>query len=252
MKSDQCPELIELFNSEKFIDIFKKIIRIHDCNNIIITHIFTILSLLLKNIDLENINSIISFQRLREIFTIFKMNGFDQIHESIINLLKGILLKKTDKVMARNDKNKNNKPVQTSNISDEEYNEIITIFSYALIFLRNRIILMDFFKLSKWMYTVMTHLYTFSNIINNTNPKNLTKIINIITDKKIVEYMIECLYAINDKKVFIGIDNAFDNLDLNLINIKTMIFRALFHCLAMIKTLKISLPIVYLLQALKN
>lgn len=283
-KRNQCPELIDFFNTDKFLDILKRIIRIHDCNSVIMTNIFSSLYNLIDHIQIENLMSIISFQRLREVFNIFKLAGFDTIHEASIHLVKGILIKKTDKIvkknslvsnmnnMGSNDTNKsvieskggavggvnnntnsaindagnnpgavNNVPILMSpitHITDEEYTEMITIFSHALIFMRNKVLLLDFFRLSKWVYSVMSYLYTISHIINNINPHNLPKMINILTEKRISELIVECLFSVADKKIFIGIDNAYDILDPNLINIKIMIFRAIFHCLSLVKTLR--------------
>jgi hypothetical protein len=84
----------------------------------------------------------------------------------------------------------------------------------------------------------MTHLYTIANIINNTNAKNLPKMINIIIERRVVELIVECLCCVAEKKIFEGLDTGYEILDVNLINVKIMIFRAIFHCLGLIKTLK--------------
>lgn len=251
LKKTNCQELIDFFNTDKFAEVLKKIIRIHDCNSIIMSNILSSLFNLIDYMDIKNLLYIVSIQRLKELFNIFKMTGFDFIHESIINLIKAILLKKSERALQKksslvssvnNDSNYKtaidvNGSIVT-NISDEEYMDIIFIFSNALIFIRNKIMMLDFFKLSKWVYAVMNHLYTISNIINNTNQKNLPKMINFIVEKKICEFLIECLSCLNDKKIFIGIDTAYEILDPNLIKIKIMIFRTVFHVLGLVKILK--------------
>jgi hypothetical protein len=251
LKKTNCQELIDFFNTDKFAEVLKKIIRIHDCNSIIMSNILSTLFNLIDYMDIKNLLYIVSIQRLKEVFNIFKMTGFDFIHESIINLIKAILLKKSERSSQRrtslvgtgtNESNyRTTMDVNGSiitNISDEEYMDIIIIFSNALIFIRNKIMMLDFFKLSKWIYAVMNHLYTISNIINNTNQRILPKMINFIAEKKICEFLTECLSCLSDKKIFVGIDTAFEILDPNLIKIKIMIFRTIFHVLGLIKMLK--------------
>lgn len=270
-KKSQTQELVEYFNTDKFMEIIKKIIRIHDCNSLVMASLFTILYYIIDQVDIENILYIVSFQRLREIFNIFKMNGFDIIHESILHLVKAIILKKTaDQRFKKNStvnllginnstllantsildgKNINMDSsilisTQNTETSEEEYIEAISIFANALLFLRNKIILMDSDRISRWLCNLFTHMYTISNLINNFKSTLLQKLANSIYEKKVSELMVECLAVLHDKKIFSHIDNFFNNdvLDFNLINIKIMIFRTLYHCLALIKSIKDIMP----------
>jgi hypothetical protein len=225
-KKEQDKELIEVFTDLK--DVFKKILRIHDCNCLIMSNLLAIIYNLVDFIDADCLFHILSFQRLREIFSIFKMNGFDQIHEVILHLVKSMLIKKNEHVKKGD--------TGVTNISDDEYTEIITIFSIALQFMRNRIVMSEFLRLAKWVPTLMTQMYTICNIINNTNLKS--KLVAILIEKKITEWLIDCLANLNEKNIFVGLNSAFESNDLNLIHTKVMMFRTLFHCFNLIKTIK--------------
>jgi hypothetical protein len=224
-KKDQDKELIAIFGDNR--EILKKIIRIHDCNSLIMSSLLATLYNLIDFIDTECLFYILNFQRLREIFSIFKMNGFDQIHEVILHLVKGMLVKKNEQIK---------KDIHITNISDDEYTEIISIFSVALQFMRNRIVMSEFIRLAKWLSNLMAHMYTICNIISNTNLKS--KLVNILIEKKIVDWLVDCLSNLNEKNIFVGLNSAFEVNDLNLINSKVMLFRTFFHCFNLIKTIK--------------
>jgi len=124
-------------------------------------------------------------------------------------------------------------------IADEEYVEIITLFAYVLQSLKNKINSTDPQKLSRWVYDVFSHIYTISNLINSLNIKPWPKMQQILYEKKITELVVECLYLIVEKRIFSNFDRGYESsIDLNLLNVKVMLFRALFHCLAMVKSLK--------------
>ena len=81
-------------NSEKFLDVLKMIMVIHECNMKIINELLLIFFQIGEKTDLKNFIYLFSFSKLREIFNIFKMNGFDYIHEIIIRLLRQIIIRK--------------------------------------------------------------------------------------------------------------------------------------------------------------
>jgi hypothetical protein len=231
-KKDQDKDLIAMINDNK--EIFKKILRIHDCNSLIMSSLLATLYNIIDHIEPENLFYILSFQRLREIFGIFKMNGFDQIHEVILHLVKGILMKKNDQIK----KGVNDTSLGTTNITDDDYVEMITLFSIALQLMRNKVLLHqhDLPRIVKWLASLMAHMYTICNIINNTNLK--TKLVNILIEKRITEWLIDCLNVVNERNAFIAINSVFDSSDLNIINTKVMIFRTFFHCFNLIKNVK--------------
>jgi hypothetical protein len=227
--------------SEKFTDILRKIIRIHDCNSAVMSNLFLCLSTLAEATDINLVKNVVSIQRLKEIFKIFKMSGFDIVHDTIFTLIKLIITKKTDK--PKIDKKQTQETLvinsdETSDLTDEDYQDVIMIFSNLLFFIRNKILMLDFFKLTKWLNSFLTHLYTVSHLINNFPVEVLRKFSNLLTEKKIAEFMIDCFNVIADKKVFSGLDTAFPAFDTNLMKTKITIFRAIHHSLGLIKNLK--------------
>jgi hypothetical protein len=228
-RKDLDKDLIAVFNNNK--EVFKKILRIHDCNSLIMSSLLATIYNIIDFLEPDTLFSILSFQRLREVFGIFKLNGFEQIHEVILHLVKGILFKKNEQ-----NKNINESGTNTTSITDEEYNEIITVFSVALQFMRNKIVTIEFVRLAKWMSTLMAHMYTICSIINNTNLK--TKHVTVLMEKRITDWLVECLNSLNERGVFAGINTAFESNDLNLVNTKVMIFRTFYHCFILIKNIR--------------
>ncbi len=240
-KKEDTSDLTKILTSLKYKDVLKKIIKIHDCNTAIICNILGIIFNIIDNIDIDNLLQIISIQRLREIFNIFKMNGFDQIHEVIISLLKQILTKKIEQSKNINMNIRSSLDSMrdgSSTISDEDFVEIIIISSLSFQFMRNKVLLLDFMKLARYVHILMNHMYLICQMILNYNQRVLTKQISLFLEKKITEWLIEVIYTVNERNVFIGLDAAFQQGEVSLIITKVTIFRNLYHCLNLIKTLK--------------
>lgn len=70
--------------------------------------------------ELKNFIYLFSFSKLREIFNIFKMHGFDYIHEIIIRLLRQMI---TRKLNINNNPNNNNNNLNNTNNSDTQKNK---------------------------------------------------------------------------------------------------------------------------------
>jgi hypothetical protein len=64
----------------------------------------------------------------------------------------------------------------------------------------------------------------------------------ICVERRVSELVIDVLSSLNERRMFISIDNSFKRFELISLNTKTMVFRALFHCLQLIKNLKESFP----------
>jgi hypothetical protein len=166
------------------------------------------------------------------------MNGFDQIHEVIISLLKQMLTKKIEVIKKRNSKNSLDLKDSSVCLADEEMVEIIFISSLSFQFMRNKVLLIDFMKLARYINTLMNHMYLICQIIVNNNQRILTKHINFFIEKRITEWIIEVLYVLNERNVFIGLDAAFQPHEISLIITKVSMFRNMYHCLNLIKLLK--------------
>ena len=93
-RKSMCPDLIDFLKSPQIVNIYKMNFKIHDCNSVIIANVLYVLSYIADKIEPEFISNIISLGRLKDIFYIFKMNGFEVIHEAIIQFVKIFLLKR--------------------------------------------------------------------------------------------------------------------------------------------------------------
>ena len=235
--------------------MYRKIIKIHECNSIIIGSTLALLQLSIDKLDVEFLTNVISVQRLKESFSIFKRTSFDVIHENIIQFLKTFLLKKTEKPLPKANNNVNTShnesvsnnisKMNTSNCNNEEENvDIITMFSYTLHLLKEKIKSLDFDKLAKAIYYYFTYIYIFCNLVNNMTITPGEKVHLALVERRISEQMVEVFSEMYDKKIFEDVDKAYGNklLDTNLINLKILIFRSMFHFIMLIRTLKSFTP----------
>jgi hypothetical protein len=229
LKKDETKELVGIIKQDKFKEVFKQILETHDCNSIIMTNMIAILLQTIDFIEVEELFQIITFSKLKEIFYTFKTNGFDIIHDSIIGLIKAILVKKSATA---------NKSM-TLTLDDSDYANIILIFIFAVNLIKTRILMTnDFNRVARSLYNLLSHVYTICNIINNINEKNELSSHKLCIEKKLPEILIDCINAINDKKIFTNIDTAFDKTDISSLNTKMIIFRALYHCILLIQNLR--------------
>lgn len=226
-RKEESKELVSIIKQDKFKEVFKQMISLHDSNCIIMTNIVGIFFNILDAFEIEEMFQILNFFRLRNIFVTFRHSGFETIHENIIYFLKAALVKKSSS------KNQNSKA-----LDDNDYAEMICIFSNAVKFIKEKIAILDFVRCIKSMHNYLSHLYTICNIINNINTKNAENAYKVCIKENFTQMLIECLNAISEKKIFQQIDNAYDKFDTNSVNLKTIIFRTLFHCMTLIQTLK--------------
>lgn len=213
---------IKLLMHEQHKENIKSILKIHEANSMIMTNIFSILCNFLDVMDADELLKIVNYEQMKETFFNFKMNGFDHIHESILYLVKAILIKK------------NSSPKFI--FKAKEAGEIIAIFACAFQLIKTKIGLLDTPKTSKWFFSLMTIIYTMANIINNFNSK-LKDISKLCVEKKISEGVIDIFFTLYEKKLLSSVDNKNEKFDGNSLNNKIMLFRTLFHCIILIKTL---------------
>jgi hypothetical protein len=224
-KNEESKYLIQILKQDKFKEVIKQIVNVHNCNSGIMTNIIFIIYHLIEFTDLDDILGIINFNVLRKLFTNFQ-SGFDVIHEAIIYLIKGILVKRSTletNIMLYND----------------DYTDMVHIFSNSLIFIRNKVLsqAMDVMKLSRGLFNFLTHVYTITNILNNINPNNSEYIDKVCLEIRVPEQLIDCIYCFYEKKLFTFIETGFDKFDVTLLNTKAIVFRSLFHCITLLKRL---------------
>jgi hypothetical protein len=230
-RKDETKELINLIKQDRFKEVFKEMLKTHDCNSIIMTNIITVLYNIIEQIDIDELFQIVNFQRLKEAFYTFRINGFDIIHDSTINLIKAILIKKSSNASRQNS--------ATLTLDDRDYKEVVIVFGCAISLIRNKFLMVnDFIRLVRTLYHHLSHIYTICNIINNINEKNELAAHSVCIERRIPDLLIECLHTLNEKKVFTCIDNGLDKFDTASVNTKMMIFRALYHCILLIQKLR--------------
>ena len=193
--------------------------------------------------------------KLRDIFNIFKTNGFDYIHEIIIRLLKQIITRKfntnfseisknkkkiigikniSSEEKIRSNKNKVNLSTEENemdplySLSNEEFAELNLIFLNALQFMKNKIVLInDFLKHPKLIINYITNLnFMFDSllIVIGKKPKKVA----IMQNFKLLENFLNLVLILNEAKFFFEMEKYFSRSDPVLINNKVLILK-MFH-----------------------
>jgi hypothetical protein len=243
---ENIKEIISFIKRDGFKDVFKDMIKTHDSNGLIMANISSIFYISLEYFEIDEIFQLINIQRIKDIFLSFKLNGFDNLHESFILLIKGFLTKKNNlinssvqniNIYSREYLTANNNNIIQSGLEEKDYLDIVIIFSHALNVMIMRINMLDFMKIVKGLFNLMTHLYTICNIINNINEKNAPSAHILSIEKRIPDLIIDCLNLLNDKKVFSTIDNGLDKYETNSINTKMIIFRTVYHAITLVQKL---------------
>ncbi len=225
-KKDKCKMFIGYFLQESFKVVLAKIINTYFVNSIIMANVITILYFLLEYMELSDVLKIITFSKLRQLFCSFKLNGFDLIHEYIIYYIKSIFTKRN-----------------LSSIQPQDFNDIVFLFTNAFIFLRNKIFMLDFVKLGRWVFQLMTIVFNITNLLNTFDLTLSELIAKSCYEHKLLDWLIEIFYNILDKQMIGRIDSCFDTkVDLNLIATKTILLRTLYYCMNLIISVRNVVP----------
>ncbi len=242
------------------------ILVIHECNMKIVNELMLIFFQLEEKIELNNFISLFPFNKLREIFNIFKMNGFDYIHQIIIRLLKQIIIRKVNHfeenkykknlISIENSEKENffhynnlnlNEIVYSAketeidsaySISNEDFAEINIILLNAIQFMKNKIIMYpEFAKSAKNVINFITNInFMFDSLITviRIKPNN----INIMQNLKLVENFINLVLVMNEFKLFFDMERYFAFIDPNLVNNKVLVLKMLLNIQKVTKILK--------------
>lgn len=256
--------------SEKFLDILKMILVIHECNMKIINQLLLIFFQIGEKAELNSFTYLFSFSKLREIFNIFKMNGFDYIHEIIIRLLRQIVTRKLNTNLISNNSSNNNsnsnnagqfkykrkqsfrknvseeKNVSTEeseqdhiySISNDEFAEINFIFLNALQFMKNKINMFgEFIKNPKNIINFVSNINFMCDSLVSVLAKKLKKAA-IMHNLKLVENFLNVVLLMNEYKFFFEMERFYSNSDPNLVNNKVLVLKMIHNIHKLTKSLK--------------
>lgn len=248
----------------------------------IINELFLIFFQIGDKTELKNFAYLISFRRIREIFNIFKMNGFDYIHEIIIRLLKQIVTRKVNSLQNCNNsdsekrlikvlkhpsledmnvnvsnisKSSNNLTIEendnSSSINDfavhtlnnEDFTEVNIIFSSALQFIKNKITLFsDMVKFPKQLANIIANINFMLETLIIVVAKMPRKVC-IIYNIKLIENFLATLMILNDNNKFIfEMERFFGRNDPNLVNNKVLVLKILQNISKLSQILKEHIP----------
>jgi len=217
--------------------------------------------------DLKSFIYLFSFRKLREIFNIFKMYGFDYIHEIIIRLLRQIISrilnaantndisinsnsslskickqnsnKPTNEAEENNNSNKKFKEDLTEEseqdpvycLSNDDFAEINFIFLNALQFMKNKINMHgEFIKNPKNAINFVTNINFMCDSLLAVIGKKQKKVV-IIQNLKMVENFLSVILLMNEHKFFFEMERFYAPSDPNLVNNKVIVLRMLHNML---------------------
>jgi hypothetical protein len=124
-------------------------------------------------------------------------------------------------------------------LSEAEVKIVVSIFSNSLKLLKDKIINFDIEKLLKWTQNVMTIIYSVTNISNNILKEvKFCNVFKFYFEENFIEELIEILNTLSEIGLFSQIDLLYGKIDENSINVKSIIFRTLFNCVILIKSIR--------------
>lgn len=237
-KKSESKELIKIINTENFMTIIYIIIHTHECNMKIMTSIFSIICLINDKIDFENFYSLFSFQKLREIFNIYKMNGFEMIHEIIIHITRNLITKKQEFLKKANTANlleTGGEPSSAALLADDEVLEILLIYLNSIQWMKNRIsTIQDLKKSAKYIFNIINNIFIICNVIVIILENNPQKIL-VINNFRLIDCIINIILMIKESGLYSEIDALQGIQDMTALSNKVLILKKIFFCNKIIK-----------------
>jgi hypothetical protein len=226
-KNPSCLTLTKLPNYQELIS---HIFNTMGNNSLIMTNIFSILLDEAEKLKSEEDFQLITTSKVKEIFLNFTLNNFDLIHESLLHFIKTLIMKNKNFLLNKND-----------------YSDLINLFSCALVLMKNKITHSDTEKIYKWISNMITIIYTIVNLVNSLlkNSDYFNLIEKLCWENKLVDLLIDVFSSFLEKTIFSHLDRYYDRLDINSINLKSLIMRTMFHTVNLIKSLKIEKIVFY-------
>lgn len=240
-KKTETKDLLKIINTENFMTVIYIIIHTHECNMKIMTSIFSIICLINDKIEFENFYSLFSFQKLREIFNIYKMNGFEMIHEIIIHITRNLINKKQEFIKKTNSsKLVENQEEVNSHIllGDDEVLEILLIYLNSIQWMKNRIsAITDLKKSSKYIFNIINNIFIICNVIVIIIENNPLKI-QVINNFRLIDCIINIILMIKESGLYTSIDTIQSVHDMTALSNKVLILKKIFFCNKIIKMTK--------------
>jgi len=244
-KKEESKELIKIIITENFMTIIYIIIHTHECNMKIMNNIFSILCLVNDKIEYEDFYSLISFQKLREIFSIYKMVGFEMIHEIIIHITRILINKKQDFIKQSNKVKINKNSIKKNEdknsillITDDEVLEILLIYLNSIQSMKNRIsAIQDLKKSVKYIFNIINNIFIICNVVVIILENNQDKV-QIINNFRLLDLIINIIYTIKDTGFYKDIDRIQGAHDLTSVSNKVLILKKIYFCNKIIKMIK--------------
>ena len=237
-KKTESKDLIKIINTENFMTIMYIIIHTHECNMKIMTSIFSIICLINDKIEFENFYSLFSFQKLREIFNIYKMNGFEMIHEIIIHITRNLITKKQEFSKKANNANLVANPEDPNSpalLADDEVLEILLIYLNSIQWMKNRIsAIQDLKKSSKYIFNIINNIFIICNVIVIILENNPQKI-RVINNFRLIDCIINIILMIKETGLYSEIDLLQGAQDMTALSNKVLILKKIFFCNKIIK-----------------
>jgi hypothetical protein len=236
-RKEEAKEITKILSQDKFKMVFKDILNMHDHCTLIMNNIITILNSMLEVLKIEELFEIINFVKLRTIFYNFNSNALDSIHENILTFLKDILIKKSK--------------TQSQLGDDVIYPEMINIYYQCVLLVKNKALILDLSKCVKSLFSFLNHLYNICTVINNINQNNEKAVQNSCLKIKMVDALIDCLAAFNNRRAYVSVDKVFVSYwEIPSINTKTVLFRLLSQVILFIQN-QMKLDVKILVSSIK-
>lgn len=277
-KKSESKDLIKIILSDNFMTVIYIIIRTHECNMKIMINIFSIICLLNDKFDPENFCYLFSFQKLREIFNIYKANGFQMIHEIIIHLVRNLVNKKqeyhkkfctgntntlenivtnnTDSETINTIKLNNSNRVNNSrsslsshgNVSnsvflkDDEVLEIFLIFLNSIQWMKAKIsTIHDLKKSSRYIFNIINNIFIICNVIVIIL-ENIPQKVQVLNHFRLTDCIISIILLIRDIQFYRDIDEIQGSQDMTSLGNKVLVLKKIFFCNKIIKMILLKIP----------
>lgn len=162
---------------------------------------------------------------MKETLQVFKSIPFDKIHETILQILRGILII---------DGQGNQTQPKIKSLTDDEFSDLIELFSIAIDIIKKKVFGLDINKLTRLMTLLFTHLNNICSLIINSNFPERSKTLHCLKYRRITENIIDTIFACCDKRCFSSLDMIFGQDIVGVLATKIAIARTMFNFITLV------------------